>query len=352
MRVVAEVLLALLCVSGVAKGDTVTFKNGDKLAGTFVNVRSGVLALKSDVLGDVSIPLDKVQSFAAAKPAVIISTDKKIIRGQVELDPSGSWQVTANGTSQTVSAANVNVILLEDAYHNEVEVPAKPWQEWKGSANFGYAIQHGDQQTHNLSTIVVATRERPTDLLFMPHFRTNYGLTLLFSKAQQDGSAVTSNTISTNLREDYLLSPANFVFAMVQLDHVDAQSLYLQQTFGGGFGRDLIHTKRTLLSALGGVNYLHQRFEGGTESKSVEGMVGEKLGVQIASWIRLDHHFNFYPNFQYGGQYHYDTAANVALKINRRLSANAGLIDLYITNPPVGAHNNNVAVTTGLGYTF
>jgi len=81
-------------------------------------------------------------------------------------------------------------------------------------------------------------------------------------------------------------------------------------------------------------------------------MVGEKLGVQLAGWIRLDHHFNFYPDFQHSGQYHYDTATNVALKIKSRLNANAGLIDLYITNPPVGAHKNNVAVTTELGYTF
>lgn len=352
MRVVAGVLLALMCVSGVALGDTVTFKNGDKLTGTFVSVRGGNLALKSDVLGDVSVPLDKVQSFAVAKPAVIIGVDKKISRGQVELGPSGGWQVTANGSSQTVSAANVTAILPEDTYHSLVEVPAKPWQEWKGSANFGYAIQHGDQQTHSLSTIVTATRERSTDLLFVPHFRTNYGLTLLFSKAQQDGSEVTSNTISTSLREDLLLSPANFIFALGQLDHVDAQSLYLQQTFGGGFGRDLMHTKRILLSALGGIDYLHQRFEDRTESRSVEGMVGEKLGVQFTGWVRLDHHFNFYPDFQHSGQYHYDTATNVALKINSHLAANAGLIDLYITNPPVGAHNNNVAVTTGLGYTF
>lgn len=345
-------LAVLLWVCAMGKADTVTFKNGDKLTGTFVKVTGGNLALKSDMMGDVTIPLAKVQTFVISTPAVIVGADRKLFRGQIALQESGDWQVTTNGTPQTVSAKEANVIMTADAYHAAVEAPAKIWQDWQGDATFGYAISHGDQQTHTLSATVAATRERSTDLLFRPHFRTNYGLTMLFSKAQQDGSSVTSNTISTNLRQDYLFSPANFVFVLGQLDHVDAQGLYLQQTFGGGFGRDFVHTSKTTFSVLGGVDYLHQRFENLTTVVSVQALAGEKLGMQITKGLRLDHNLNFYPDLEHGGQYHFDTATSLSLKINAHFNANAGAIDLYVTNPPPGSHSNNIALTTGLGVTF
>jgi len=47
--------------------DVVTLKNGDRVTGTFVNEKAGKLQLKSDVLGDLSIPMDKIASFAAEK---------------------------------------------------------------------------------------------------------------------------------------------------------------------------------------------------------------------------------------------------------------------------------------------
>jgi putative salt-induced outer membrane protein YdiY len=343
--------LFVLCASVAANADTVTFKNGDKISGTLTRLTGGNLAMKTEVLGEVTIPIQKVQSLMITQSAVILSKDKKILRGQVELE-AGEWKVTANGTSETVPSANVNVVTPAETYHREMEVAAEPWQDWKGQINFGYSIQRGDQDTHTISTLIAATRERSTDLLFMPHFRTNYGLNVLLSRAEQDGERVTSNTLTTSLREDYLVSPANFIFALAELDHADAQGLHLQQSYGGGYGRDLLHTKKTIFSVLGGIDYLNQDFETGVRVSSVEANIGEKLGMQISSRLRLDHHMDFYPDLHRNGQYHFDGAINLGFKINNHLAANAGAIDLYITNPVPGAHLNNIAITTGLGYTF
>ena len=352
MKFIFGILLWVFAFGSLARADTVVFKNGDKLTGAFVELRDKKLALKSDVVGDVSIPLEKIASLSIDKPAVILGPNRKLTRGNVELQASGNWQVTSGGNSQTVNASDVTMVLTADSYHAQAEAPTEPWQDWNGSANFGYAIQRGDQKTSTLQASLAATRERPHDLFFSPHWRTNYAFNMLFARAQQGASTVTSNTLTTSVRQDYLFTARDFVFAIADLDHIDAQGLYLRQTYGGGLGRDLIHTDRTLLSAIGDIDFLHERFFIGPSLATVEASVGEKLGVQINHYFRFDHTLNFYPGLQRSGQYHGDASANFALKMSRRFTANIGALDQYLSNPSPGSRNNNIAFTTALGYTF
>jgi putative salt-induced outer membrane protein YdiY len=353
MKLVLGVLLSLLCGSVLAHAGTAVFKNGDRLSGALIAVRDGKLSLKSDILGmEVTVPLAKVRSFSTAGPAVIVLQDGSVVHGRVELENSGDWRANAERGSRTVRAAAVRVVLTEKDYHIQVDQTRKPWQDWTGSINFGYSVQHGDQQTGTISSTIAATRERPHDLIFSPHWRTNTGLTMLFSHAQQNGISVTSNTITASLRQDYLFSPRDFVFATGQLDHIGAQGLYLRQTYGGGFGHDLIHGNRAVLSLLGGANYMREHFDIGPSNSSAEVLAGEKLGLKVNNHIRLDQGVSLYPNLTDWGQYRWDANANLGLKLNSRLAVNTGVIDLYLSNPAPGSHKNNIAFTTGLGLTF
>jgi putative salt-induced outer membrane protein YdiY len=352
MRKFLAIAFFSISISTHALADTIVLKNGDKLSGTLVAVRDKKLSFKSDMIGDLVIALDKVQSFIAEKPAVILGTDQTTVRGQTELEPSGDWKVTSDGQPQVVAGAIANVVLPESTYHDLFEQSAHVWQQWKGAINFGYAVQRGDQKTRTVNSVIKAVRERSQDLLFTPHWRTNYGLNMLYAKAKQDGIEVNSTSITTALREDYLFTAHDFVFAFAQLDHIGPQGLYLRQTFGGGLGRDLIHSQRVLFSGIMGANYLRERFIIGPHNISGEGAVGEKLGIQINSRIRLDHDINFYPDLRRSARYHADASLILGMKINQRFSANAGVLDQYISRPAPGSRNNNVAFTTGFGYIF
>lgn len=352
MKITVCSLVALACLAATARADVVTLKNGDRVSGTLVTVKEGNLELKSDVLGNLTVPVKEMSSFSAGKPAVVLVKGQKAIRGHLELEPSGDWQVTENGKSQTVPAASVDVIMPAETYESLVEHTAKPWQDWKGGASLGYSIQHGNQQTDTFTTTISGVRERPETPIFERHWRTNYTLTTLLSHASQDGSFVTSRTLSTNLRQDYLFTADNFVFGFSQFDHVSTEGLYLRQTYGGGFGRDLIKTARTTFSLLGGLDFVHEKFFTGANDQNAEALGGEKLGIQITKWLRLDHNLNFYPNLSSGGQYRFDTSSTFAAKLSNRFSLNTGVIDLYLSNPPPGNQKNNLTFTTGIGYTF
>jgi putative salt-induced outer membrane protein YdiY len=346
------VALGLVLFAAGAQGDVVTLKNGDRVTGTLVSVKSAHLELKSDALGNLIIPLDKVAAFSAEKPVAVIVKGQTPLRGQLQLQPSGDWQVTVNGKPETVKAASVDLIIPAEDYEKLIAHKGKPWQDWRGTASLGYSIQRGDQRTNTFSTTVAAVRERPETPTFEPHWRTNFGLTTLLSNASQSGTTVTSNTLSTSLRQDYLFSPDNFVFGTVEFDHVGAQGLYLRQTYGGGYGRDVIKSKRTLFSVLGGFTFVHEKFFTGAYDQSGEALIGETLGIQLTKWLRLDHDINFYPDVTNTGQYRFDTATAFSAKISNKFSLNTGVIDLYLSNPAAGSRNNNLAFTTGIGYTF
>ena len=346
-------VLALLSLATIAEADVVSLKNGDRVTGAFVNVKGGNLDLKSDVLGDLTIPLKQVASFSTEKPAaVVVKGQTQPAEGQLSLEPSGDWQVTAAGKSQTVAAASVDVIMPAEAYQKLVGTSPKLWQAWKGSAGLGYAFQHGDQKTRTFSANLSAVRERPEAPVFQRHWRTNYTLTTLLDHAEENGSTVISNTFTTKLRQDYLFTPNDFFFGFVGFDHIGTQGLYLRQSYGGGYGHDVIKTSRTLFSLLGGADYVHEKFFDGTFKDNPEGLAGETLGIQFTPRVRLDHDLNFYLDLSDASQYRFDTSTTLSAKISTKFSLNAGVIDLYLTNPPPGDHKNNITLTTGIGYTF
>ncbi len=352
MKMLLSALLVLVSFASVARADVVTLKNGDRVTGTLVTVKNGNLELKSDVLGSLTIPLAQVASFSAEKPVAVMVKGQKTLQGELQLEPSGNWQVTAKGRPQTVAAASVDVIMPEETYNKLVEHTAKPWQDWTGNASLGYSLQNGDQQARTFSTTLAATRERPASPVFKRHWRTSYGLTALLAHASEAGVTVTSNTFSTNLRQDYVFAPNDFLFGLAQVDHVGPQGLYLRQIYGGGYGRDLIKTSRTLFSVLGGATFVHEKFFTGAYTQSAEALLGEKLGMQLTKLVRLDHNLNVFPNLSNTGRYRFDTATTLSARLSNKFSVNVGVIDFYMSNPAAGSKKNNVAFTTGLGYNF
>ncbi|MGA2984886.1 MAG: DUF481 domain-containing protein [Terriglobia bacterium] len=352
MKLALTSLLALLCLARIGVADIVTLKNGDRVTGTLVTIKGGTLQLKSDILGDLSIPMAKVATYSVDKPVAIIIKGKEPVQGTLELTPSGDWQVKANGQTQTFTAATVDTIMPEDTYQKLVVVRPTPWQAWKGNASLGETLQHGNQQTNTFTTTINAVRERPAAPIFQEHTRTNFGIMALLSHANEDDNSITSRTFSSNLREDFLFTPDNFAFGMVQLDHISTEGLYLRQTYGGGFGRDVIKNPRTTFTLISGLTAQHEKFFSGGEDETLNGLVGEKLGEQFTKRIRFDQSLNFYPNFTEGGEYRFDTSATLSIKLFNKFSLTTSAIDLYLSNPPAGNEKNNITLSTGIGYTF
>jgi Protein of unknown function, DUF481 len=347
-------LLALVTAGAAAQADVVVIlKNGDRITGTFLSVRGSNLNLQADPLGNLTIPVAQVAAMSLAETVMVVLRGQPPVRGGLALGPSGNWQVTDDsGITRTIGPASVEVILPAERYRSLVEHQARPWQDWTGTASLGYSVQRGNQQTNTFSSSVDARRERPPPPIFAPHGRTNVHLTMLVSNAVEAATSIGSNTLSTSVRQDFLFAPGNFVFGIVQFDHVGTEGLSLRQTYGGGTGYDVSLTSRGTLSIFGGLTLVGEAFSTGGDQQTAQLLVGEKFRFQVTPRVRLDHTANAYPNLSILGRYHFDTRTALDVKLTNRFSLNTGLIDLYLTNPAAGSRRNNFALTTGIAATF
>ena len=352
MKRYLAVLLFLISFSAIAHADVATLKNGDRITGALVMIQGGSLTLKSDTLGSVSIPLANVTSYSADKPVAVIIKGQAPIQGSLTLTSSGDFQVVANGRTRTIPAKSVDTVMPASDYNSLVAANPAPWQAWKGNASLGYNLQNGNQHTTNLATTLGAVRERPAAPIFEAHWRTEFDFAGLLSHAHQDGNTVTSRTFTANLMQQYVVTPDNFLFLVAQLNHVSTQGLYLQQTYGGGYGRNLIKNARTNFSVTAGPTFVQEKFFTGQLTRTAELLIGESLGEQFSKRFRLDHFLQFYPDLINTGEYRFDTSTVLSYKLSTRFSLNASAIDLYLSNPPAGNQKNNITFSTGIGYSF
>ena len=359
MKLTLTTFLVFICLATWAYADVATLKNGDRVTGTLVTIKGGTLQLKTANLGIVPIPMAQVATYSSDKPVAVVIKGQEPVRGMLELLPSGDWQVKGeNGQTQTIASAKPEVIMPAEDYQKVEQAPGM-LQGWKGGASLGYSLQNGSQETNTITASIAASRERPETPIFERHMRTTFDFTTLFSHAEQKSvtapfvitSTVSSRTLTADLRQDYLFTPDNFVFIFGQVNHISTQDVYLQQTYGGGLGRDVVKNARTVFSVLGGPTYVQEKFFNGQLTQTIELLLGESLGEQFSKRLRFDHYLQIYPDLIHRGQYRFDTSAVLSFKLSNRFSVNASVIDLYLSNPPTG-EKNNITVSTGIGYSF
>ena len=339
------------------KGDVLTFKNGDTLTGTWEHVQGGNLEFKSDSLGEITVAADKIKSFVTTTPATALLPDESSIDGTLVFTAAGKWQLVPSSPANAQPIENfISVYPTKSFATLEQSIHPKLYQNWKGAANLGYSLITGDTQARSLTSTVNATRSQPDVVGLADKWRTTFFLTTLFSHAKSSSSpaVVTSNTFSSGIRQDRLFDANDFVFAVAQYDYIQPQGIKLRQTYGAGFGRDVIHKSNFTFSLLAGMTYVRTDFEasGVPFQNSAEPLIGEMITAKLTKFLNLQHDLNFYPNLTQTGEYRFDTSTTLAMPISKRFSFTVSYEDFYLSNPQPGSHQNNATFSTGIGVNF
>jgi putative salt-induced outer membrane protein YdiY len=355
-----SIFLAVSAVS-LRAADVLTLKNGDVLHGTWERVQGNKLVFKSDTAGEMTVSADKIKSLVTTVPASALLKDGSSVDGNLVLTESGKWQLVPTAQPSATPITSFIAIYPAKSFKALARgVHPKLYQNWKGTANLGYSLITGDTQSRSLTSTVNATRQQPDVDGLAVKWRTTFFLTALFSHATSTATStsstsatVTSNTFSSGLRQDRLLTADDFVFALAQYDYIQPQGIKLRQTYGGGFGRDLVHKPKFTFSAVGGLTYVRTGFENGTPiENSAEILVGEALTAKLGKYVMLTHDINFYPNLSQTGEYRFDTSTAFAVPLSKRLSFSVSFVDFFLSNPAPGSHQNNATLSTGIGVIF
>jgi putative salt-induced outer membrane protein YdiY len=354
MKTLCTVLLILLAWPAALLAGTLNFKNGDRLSGHWLRVEGKDLVFKADAIGEVKIPLDKLQGFESQRPAVLMLENGEAVEGRVALAPSGNWKVETPQGTWEVPGGDVAAVYPQQVFaQQEAQRRLRALRGWRGRGSLGYNLAHGDTDAATLSINFNATRREPNLPGLRDRLRTNFFLNMLFANTQTgQGPRVSSNNINSGVRQDFLFSAHDFWFLLAQLDHSQTQSLNLRQTYGAGLGRDLLRRPKLALQLLSGVTFVRENFEANVLQKHSEGLLGGKAHWQIAPWLALDNNLNFYPALNWAGRYRFDGAASLNTRINSRLSFNTTFTDHYLSRPLPNKQKNDLVLTTGVGLRF
>ena len=100
-------------------------------------------------------------------------------------------------------------------------------------------------------------------------------------------------------------------------------------------------------------NFVRENFYAAVRRDNSEGLAGQRLSLNLLDRVTLEQQFNFYQNVRRLARFRFDMASTLSARVTSRLSFTTGVVDRYLSEPPIiGGKKNELVVTTGLGIRF
>jgi putative salt-induced outer membrane protein YdiY len=175
----------------------------------------------------------------------------------------------------------------------------------------------------------------------------------VFAKNDATGAApsITANETQGGIRYDHNFGALPFRFTGADFQTDELQSLDLRSVFSGGVGFHMIKNDHSTLDILTGVNYTRENYST-VQRDLVAANLGEEFTHKIGQGTQLIQKLYAYPDFNELGQYRAVFNFGTVTKVAKRIGWQNSFSDIYVTNPPVGAKQNDVLLTTGLNISF
>ena len=354
--------------------DYVIFKNGDKLSGALVRCDGANVLFKSEVVGEVTIPFDKVQELHTHGSFVVIRKEEKITRTSKQPDSmtfnDGSITVAdVKGPSETVPTKDLGHIIDKATYTKEVANNPGPFQRWSGTVTGGGTVVSATSLAKTYTIGVNLIRTIPAVAYLNRRTRTTFDLLETFNKLTEpvipqtvppSPPAVTRTHIfHSEFEHDRYFTPKMYALGGVTFDHNSTQGLDLQQAYGAGIGATLIEDEVQQLDLKGDLHYMRQNFvqfpppEESTPNQNLIGSTfSETYRRALPAKIALTQSINYTQAWNNTHVYSFVGAVGLSMPFYRRLSLSVNTLNTYLNDPAAGFKNNSFQFVTGVTYTL
>ncbi len=328
--------------------DQIVLKNGDRLTGTIEKSDDKSLVIKSEFAGEVTVQWDAVQEINSAQPLHVSLKNGQTVVGTVTTSDGNLAVVTTNNGTVTEPKASVTK-LMGEAEQAAYEKSLHPGllEGWQGGANVGFGLTRGNSETKNLALAFTADRKGFHDKLSL---YTNG----IYATNDAPGAipATTANSVQGGIRYDHDFTPRLFGYVGADFQTDALQTLDLRSVFGGGLGLHAIKNDRTTLDLLAGLDYTREKYTALPSRSFAAVSVGEELTHKVGASTVLTEKFYIFPNLNDTGEYRGTFNFGTVTKISKWLGWQNAFGDIYVTNPPAGAKQNDILLTTGLNFSF
>lgn len=326
--------------------DQVVLKNGDTITGAIVKKDGGKLTIKSEFLGEVSMPWTAVQSVKSDEPVTVVLPGGETVSGKLAT-AGDNLEVATQAGPKTAPLTTI------DSIRNPAE--QRTWERlqhpgmlelWTGFFDTGFALARGNARTDTLTTGFNATRLTRKDKIALT-FSQIYGT------ARVNG--VTS-TIASAIRGGWSynrdINPRIFFTTLNEYEHDGFQDLDLRFVAGAGFGVNAVKNPKTNLSFGGGVDYSRENFTDHLHRNSAEANFGNDFVYHFSSATNLTQSSRVFVNLSDTGNYrmNFDIGGVTALK--KWLGWHVTASDRFLSNPVFGRQRNDLILSTGFRVSF
>ena len=292
-------LLSLCACTLLPAADQVVLKNGDTITGTVIKKDGDKLTLKSEFLGEVTMPWSAVKSLKSDQDLNVVLPGGETVKGKVST--TGETLAVATPAGEKTAALTAVTAVRDAGEEHNFERLQHPGllELWTGSYNFGLALARGNARTATLTNAFTAARVTRKDKIAV-HFNEIYATALV-----NGVNAATASSLSGGWQYNRDLNPRLFVAATNDYDHDRFQSLDIRAVFGGAAGWNALKGKKATLSFQGGGDYEHESFMANISRNSAEANVGDNFTYKLSGSTSLTQSFFIYPNLSYTGNYRF-----------------------------------------------
>jgi Protein of unknown function, DUF481 len=338
--------LLLIFAAAALAADQVVLKNGDVITGAIVKKSANKLTIKSEFLGEVTMPWSAVKSVRSDEPVTVELPDGQRIAGKLSTAGENLEVATDLGVKPaTFSTVGDIRNAAEQRTWERLQHPGI-FELWTGFFDTGLAVARGNARTDTLTNAFNATRATRSDKITVT-FSQIYGTATV-----NNLSSAVANAVRGGWSYDHNLTSRFFVSSLNDYEHDVFQSLDLRFVLGGGAGINAIKSERTALALSSGGDYEHENFFQGLNRNSAEINFGDVFTHKFTSTMNLTQSFRYFVNLSQAGEYrvNFDVGAVTALK--KWLGWHVTASNRFLSNPVFGRQRNDMLLSTGFRLSF
>lgn len=334
-------LTCLVVLSAPLAADQVVLKNGDRITGKIVTVGDGVLTFKGDQVGQITIAMKDIATFASDSPLEIHLKDGTVLNQPVVAADADRFAITEGPSlrPQTFSLADVT----------SINPPPKPQPKWTGSISGAVSSTHGNTKAEAVSASVNVVRRSEKDRTTAA---ADYGRTEQRNRATKEDET-TEDWWRARAQYDYFFSKKFFGFGNIRYERDAIADLDRRVVVGGGGGYQWIENARTSFSTNLGLASLYEKFDNVNDSNSeISLQVGYNLDHRIRDGLRFVHDLTYYPSLEQFSDYYLTTTGELRASLTKSMFANFKVIFNYDESPAPGRGSTDVKYLLGVGMNF
>lgn len=341
-RIIILTLSLAFCVGGPVfardKIDLVFLVNGDHITGEIKQLERGMLRVKTDSMGEVSIEWEDVAKIQSNYwfQFESITGQRMVAQIQATKDQHKITLVNEKGTREFTHGSIIRIAQMEDTF----------WSRVNGSANFGFSFTKASDVAQLNFSGRLSHRTEIREIAVKG--------SVITTRDQSSESTQRSDLqfVMTRFRDNRWFSSY-----LIGFESNDELGLTLRSSLSAGMGRYMVQTNTSEISILGGLVGTTETLSGDVAAQqNLEGVLGAEYSKYIFDnpSVNMSIRLSVFPSITDFGRVRAQLDANIRRELIKDLYLDLSFYDSYDSDPPSGnaESTNDYGIVTSLGWSF